>query len=40
MFYLLTLKSNHFEIKDKGNHLNETCLRQKNLVSNLKREIK
>ena len=34
------LKLNHFEIKDKGNHINETCLRQKDFVSNLKGKIK
>ena len=33
LFYLLNLKINHFEIQDKGSHLNETCLCQKSLVS-------
>ena len=33
LFYLLNLRLNNFEIQNKGSHLNETCLYQKNLVS-------
>jgi hypothetical protein len=36
-FFLLNLKLNDFGIKDKGSHLNESCLRQKNLVSSFEK---
>ena len=38
--FIFFYKLNRFEIKDKGNHLNETRLRQKDFVSNLKGKIK